>query len=235
MEKKSILNWLTQLHEDGNELSIGWEGGGDSGWCYFKIDASTVENEYTTALVDYMYDELNYGSWAGEFSANGEAIYDHESKSFEGTDYYSEDGHSVINSNIIIRVPKKLWFETLSIEVECYYDDGINTDASFVIKNGFLTDEHSTFCSNLEEVLKDDFDALFTNYKPKGDYEFRGCNDNWLLERSEGVEDEDDLVFTIKKVEIQTIETEDKNIVFELTEDIINNIDHRINTHEDEN
>ena len=27
MKKKSILNWLNQLSEDGNELTMKWEGG----------------------------------------------------------------------------------------------------------------------------------------------------------------------------------------------------------------
>jgi len=104
--KKSIVQWCKEQYEQGNELALVWDGGGDSGWCYFEMDGDTVENEYTEALVDHMYDTLNYGSWAGEFQANGRAIYDPETNSFEGTDYYGEDGNDVLEVDWTIRVPK---------------------------------------------------------------------------------------------------------------------------------
>jgi hypothetical protein len=229
MEKKSILNWLNQLSEDGNELIIGWEGGGDSGWCYFKIDGDSVENEYTEALVDYMYSALDYGSWAGEFNANGEAVYDHEKRTFEGTDYYSEDSYDHLESNIKIQVPKSFWFNTLHIECEKYHDDNTNISARFLVTNGFLTDQHTDFCTNLEETLREDFDAVFDQYESTDDFEFRGCNDSWVLERKDAVEEGDMLVFTINKVEIQTMESTDKDIVLEITDELIESIDEKLN------
>ena len=228
--KKSILNWLNQLSEDGNELAICWEGGGDSGWAYFDIDGDTVENEYTEALVDYMYEILDYGSWAGEFSANGKAIYDHDTKTFEGEDYYSEDSHDNLDWDIEIKVSKDLWFDTLHIECEKYNDDETFISVRFLIKNGFLTEKHTNFCTNLEETLKNDLDELFNQYEAKDGYDFRGCNDSWILERKDAVEEDDMLVFTIKKVEIQTLETYDKNVVFEIDEDIIQDIDKKLNS-----
>jgi hypothetical protein len=228
--KKSIINWLNQLSEDGNELAICWEGGGDSGWCYFEIDGQTVENEYTEALVDYMYDQLNYGSWAGEFSANGKAEYNHETKTFEGEDYYREDSNDTMNCNIKIQVPKSFWFNTLHIECEKNYEDDTFINATFLVTNGFLTDQHRDFCTNLEETLKEDFDAVFDQYESTDDYEFRGCNDSWILERKDAVEEDDMLVFTIDRVELQTMESQDRTIVFEITDDIIETIDNKLNS-----
>jgi hypothetical protein len=38
--KKSIIQWCKDLHEAGNDLTMKWEGGGDSGWIYFEIGRS---------------------------------------------------------------------------------------------------------------------------------------------------------------------------------------------------
>ena len=229
--KKSIMQWLQNLDENGNELAICWEGGGDSGWCYFEVDGDTVENEYTEALVDHMYEILDYGSWAGEFSANGKAIYDHETKTFEGTDYYSEDSHDTITCDIKIKVPKDLWFDTLHVECEKYYDDNTSIIVRFLVTNGFLTNKHTDFCSNLEETLKDDLESRFNEYELEDGYDFRGCNDSWILERKDAVEEGDMLVFTIEKLDIQTLETCDKNVVLDIDEDFIEKIDNKLNRH----
>ena len=235
MEKKSILKWIEDLNKEGKELSIGWEGGGDSGWVFFNVDGVQEDNEYTEALTDYMYNELNYGSWAGEFNASGTAEYDVPTKTFQGTDYYGEDGNDTLDTTIIIQVPKKLWFDTLHVECEGNYDETPTISVQFIVKNGFLVQEHSDICSNLEEVLKDDFDALFSTYESTDSCEFRGCNDSWILDRSEAIEQDDMLVFTITKVEISTIDSEERTIVLELTDDIVNSIDEKLNEKENAN
>lgn len=231
--KKSIINWLNQLHEDGNEIKILWDGGGDSGWAHFEVDGEEVDNEYSRALVDAMYDVLDYGSWAGEFSANGEAEYDPETKAFTGTDYYSEDDWETVEANIVIQVPKELWFETLHIECECNHDDDPEISVRFIVKNGFLTDVHQEFCSNLENILASDFNDLFNQYNR--DDNFRGCSDSWIIERSEMQEEEDGLlVYNIDKVEIQTMQSEDKEICLELDEEIIESIDNKLNSNDED-
>jgi hypothetical protein len=235
MEKKSILNWLNQLSKEGKKLSISWEGGNDSGWVYFQIDGEQVDNEYTESLVEYMYDTLDYGSWAGEFNANGTALYDAKARTFIGTDYYSYDKNDSITTNITIRIPKKLWFETLRIECESNYDETPNISVRFLIKNGFLTQEHSDICSNLEEVLKDEFDALFSNYESTDDHEFRSCNDIWTLERKDAIEENNMLVFKITNIEIGIMDSSEKDIVLKLTDEIIETIDENLNETENKN
>lgn len=230
--KKSIINWLNQLHEDGNEIKLLWDGGSDSGWVYFEVDGESVDNEYSRALVDAMDDVLDYGSWAGEFNANGEAIYDSETKAFTGTDYYSEDDHDTLDANIVIQVPKELWFETLHIECECNYDDSPETSVRFIVKNGFLTDAHQEFCTNLEETLKEEFNDIFNDYNKNDN--FRGCSDSWILEKHEAEEEDGLFVFTINKVEVQTMSTEDKSICFELIDEIVESIDEKLNNNNDE-
>ena len=212
---------------------------GDSGWAHFEINGTEEDNEYTRALVDGIYDTLDYGSWAGEFSASGEAVYDPESNSFTGTDFYGEDTNDELNVDFTIRVPKKFWFSTLGIEIERDYDSSTNLAASFLVRNGFLSQEHREFCSNLEKSLAVEFDNLFDNlfdnYKSDDSYEFRSCYDNWILERENAIEDGDDLVFKITQVDIGFITNEEKLIVLELNEDTANSIDDILNNEQYEN
>lgn len=227
--KKSIVQWCKDQADQGNELTMKWEGGGDSGWVYFEIDGESTDNEYTRALIDQMDNTLDYGSWAGEFNASGTAIYDAEKNAFEGTDFYGEDESEVLDVDFTIRVPKSFWFNTFHVEVERNYDDHTNTSASFLVKNGFLIQEHTDFCHNLEQELLKDFDDIFDNYKSEGGYEFRSSTDSWILERSEATEDGDDLVFKITKIDIQVMTEEDRPVVLELDEETAAAIDHILN------
>lgn len=229
LSKKSIIDWCNEQVDNGNELTIKWEGGGDSGWVYFEIDGDTVENEYTDILVEYMEEHLNYGSWAGEFSSNGTAYYSKETQSFEGDDNYSEDDNDIMDPEIIISIPKNLWFDSFHLEAECYYDDFPSISASFVIKNGFLSEEHLNFCSNLEETLKEDFENISNNYQTSDGTEFRGYSDSWIVDKSEMKEEDEMLILTIDKLQIQTIKNDDRAIVFELDEDVVNDINDRLN------
>mgnify|MGYP003335272251 CR=1 FL=1 len=43
--KLSLIDWCDQQVADGHDLKLHWEGGGDSGWCYFTIDGENAENK----------------------------------------------------------------------------------------------------------------------------------------------------------------------------------------------
>lgn len=232
--KKSIIEWCDEQANGGNTLSIVWEGGGDSGWVYFEVDGQSVDNQYTEALVDYMEQELDYGSWAGEFTANGRAVYDTETKSFEGTDYYGEDENEVLDTDIKIALPKSLWFDTLHVEVECHQEENCRISVSTLVKNGFLIPKHSDFCSNLEKELQDEFDNVIDNYDDP-DHEFRYCSDSWILDRSEGVALGDDLIFSITKLDVSVSNTSERQIVLDLNDqDVLESINNRLSQEDGE-
>lgn len=201
---------------------------------YFEIDGTTVENQYAEALVDYINDELDYGSWAGEFTASGRAVYDSTTKQFEGTDYYSEDENEVLDTDIKIALPKSLWFDTVHVEVECNQEEACRINVSALVKNGFLTPKHSEICSNLEKELQDEFDAVIENYEDP-EHEFRYCSDSWVLDRSEGVSLGDDLIFSITKLDVSVSNTTEKQIVLDLTdENVLEHINNRLNLEDGE-
>ena len=232
MAKKSILAWLKEKTDQDGEIKMKWEGGGDSGWCYFEIDGETIDNEYADCLLKRIDDTLNYGSWAGEFNASGEAVYNPETNTFEGTDFYGEDTSEVLDVDFTVRVPKKLWFDTLHVECEANYDDEPQMSVRLLVKNGFLTDQHTEICSNLETDLGRDFTNLFANYESAEGYEFRSCTDSWILERADAIESGDDLLFYIKQVDIQVMTNEERGIVLELDEETVTAIDEQLNEEE---
>jgi len=53
---KDVITWLDKLSDEGKNIQICWEGGGDSGWVYFQIDGEQVaDNPMIDLLVDRMY------------------------------------------------------------------------------------------------------------------------------------------------------------------------------------
>lgn len=158
----SILEWCDAMVAKGHTLTLVWDGGNDSGWVGFKIDDEDPgeENQYIESLVNYCYDTLDYGSWAGDFSASGEATYDPEEKAFVGLDNYSTE--EVINEDIkvFLRIPKDVWFDGISIQVEesqgSVYQEGV--DVELLVQNGFTTDRHAEVASEIATAVRDAFD-----------------------------------------------------------------------------
>ena len=151
-KKLTVKEWCDQQVAEGKEITLKWEGGGDSGWVYFEIDGEQVENEYTEALVSYCYDTLNYGSWAGEFDANGEATYDPEEKAFIGIDYYNETDVEERDPQVVLSIPKELWFDGLSVDIEEveYEVADYNVGVNLLVQNGMIVDQHT----EVEEEIK---------------------------------------------------------------------------------
>jgi hypothetical protein len=128
-----------ELTKDGKELSVNWDGGGDSGWYTLMLDdqeilsLSSLEDD----ILEYIAWQLGYGSFAGAFSTEGSAIYDREAKCFTGTDYYSESDEAVLECSIEIDIPEGIWFDRLIIETESNGGhDYLHTQISLQIVNG---------------------------------------------------------------------------------------------------
>ena len=215
-QKLTLVEWCDQQVADGKELKIKWDGGNDSGWVHFEIDGEDIENEYTEFLVNYMNDHLDYGSWAGDFEASGEAIYDADEKAFVGDDYYSEIDSDSREVNIKIEVPKHLWFNQLFIGLEINNDADAEATVEFNLTNGFFTDEHSlteeAIGKVVEEKLTDEIDKFIQ------DYEFDSIWESLVLRPEEAVIEGDNLVFTIENINFRYRNTEDKYVHLDVQE-----------------
>jgi len=216
-----VMTWLDEKSSQGHEIELCWEGGGDSGWVYFQIDGEQANSEpIIDWLADKMYSILDYGSWAGEFSANGTAIYDPATKCFEGTDYYSEDETMSFDCNFSINIPKKLAFEELIIEVQGSFDEGLpEVVPSYVIRNGFTTKEYDNFENKLTQELPN----ILENNLNSGDYDpddMRYWNTTLNIDPKECTVSEDNqfIVYNNKYVEISVTSTDEKDIVLDLND-----------------
>lgn len=158
----SILEWCNDMVAKGHQLSLVWDGGNDSGWVEFKIDDNEADRDdpQIESLINYCYDTLDYGSWAGDFSASGEAMYDPKEKAFVGLDNYSTE--EVINEDIkvFLRIPKDVWFDGLSIQVEesqgHVYKEGVEVE--LLVQNGFVTEKHTEVASEITTTVREAFD-----------------------------------------------------------------------------
>jgi hypothetical protein len=213
-----LIKWCDEQVANGHEISMAWEGGGDSGWVYFKIDdeqiSDSAENDQIRQLTDLMYDHLDYGSWAGEFSASGEAFYDSKQKAFVGTDYYGEDGTVEQDCSINIVIPKSLWFEAVEYHMESEDPD---VEFVFILRNGFLTEAHEKTRVQVIEDLKDaaaEEIRKYLNQEYREDY--RNIWQTDRIQRSEFREVGDNLVYTIEAIAIGVAQTEDKDVFLEL-------------------
>lgn len=191
-----IIDWCNRQVGEGKEITLCWEGGGDSGWVYFEVDGEQAEGEEIEALVDMMYNELDYGSWAGEFSANGRANYDPATKCFEGVDYYSEDDYDTmtLTEPIQIFIPKSLAFDSFEYQISGEFENGVSFDISFNIINGFISPELRQLEQESSEYLKtkvlEAFDKIDVSY----------YNEHKLVERHEMNIVNDSLVLSISEI-----------------------------------
>lgn len=165
MNVNEVIAWCCNMADAGHTLEICWEGGGDSGWVYFELDGKTIENDITEFMVNKMYDELDYGSWAGEFNASGRAQFDPATKKFVGTDHYSQedDYMLVLKHPLQVVFPDIEGYVPASMEIDCGVEDGPNIifyykDARNVLYMGseFGTEEQKKKVREMEEQVGKD-------------------------------------------------------------------------------
>jgi hypothetical protein len=151
MEKnKSLLQYCDELSQQGNTISIEWDGGNDSGDYDVKINGQSVaDSPYTRALTECMDQVLEYGSWAGEYYAEGKAEYNPQTKCFEGTDNFSTEEYETVGKSLSFKVPKDIWFDNVDIEI-----NGESFHVSLGLKNGYKTKRHQEVTKDLENQLE---------------------------------------------------------------------------------
>lgn len=217
--KKTVLEWCKDQVAQGHELTLHWEGGGDSGWVYFQRDGVNLENDYTEHLTSMMYHELDYGSWAGEFSAVGQATFDIDEEAFVGVDNYSEDETSQKECEFKFKVPKKLWFDSISMHIEVDEGDASAVvETSFNLKNGFLTAEHGVRSDQISEAISAQVDEFVINYQNTND-DFRSIWDDETFELKDGVENDGYLEFTITSIRVSITHGEEKDVYLKIDEE----------------
>ena len=218
---QEIIDWCDKQASEGKEITLNWEGGGDSGWVFFEVDGEQAEGEEIEALVTMMYTELDYGSWAGEFSANGTATYDPVTKCFEGVDYYSEDDwtDTTFEEPFTFCIPSSYGFDSIEYNVEGNFEDDFRVEVTFNIINGFITPELRMLEDEMSKVIKK---QLIEEFKD-GDVNYFGTHE--LAERHKMKIEKETVIFEIPTVHYSVYNTEEKGVIIDLKERLENETD----------
>lgn len=198
---------------------------GDSGWVHLEVDGEDSDEPEAEWLINEMYEQLDYGSWAGEFSASGEAPFDPITKTFQGTDYYSDTDTCSVDCEIEIRIPKHIHFDDLLIHTE---DEDCTTSVTFGIRNGFEHPDIPTLELILTTYLqKEIIDVVKSDVNDE--YEIDSYWEDYTLYReSDFTEDGDDLVAVLKTIQYSRRYITEKDVEINLQELLENKTDNEL-------
>ena len=134
------------------EVTGEWDGGNDSGSWQIKGDGeeiSTYEN-YLDTLID---NQLDYGSWAGNFSSTGTITYDKTTGviTLQGDEYNSEDKELIKTVELELFIPDTI-LQTVD-EIEIYADDDDESKVTYFVDTGAVLDIHKTHAEELSKEL----------------------------------------------------------------------------------
>ena len=201
----SLRQKLDALAAEGKEIKVTWEGGNDSGGYNLFVDEVEVNygDAFFDEVVDFISDTIDYGSWAGDYSADGAVYYNKDEGSFigEGKDTTS-DGGCLEGISIEIRVPKYLNFDSIDMETEgtfCF--DELVCSFRFGINNGPVFEEHSDIEKSMESYLLESVTHILQTDEACKDEEIGWVSNTWSIPREEFKEEEDSLVFIIDSID----------------------------------
>jgi hypothetical protein len=209
---KQILDWCLKKTEEGSEVILQWDGGGDSGWVHLEVDGEDSNDPEAERLIDMMYDQLDYGSWAGEFSASGEAPFDPETQMFQGTDYYTETDTESVKTKIEIRIPKHIHFDDIDINTQ---DEECNVDVTFGIRNGFDHPETESVAKQLSEMIQEKI-VEAAKLDVDDEDEIDGYWGNYQIFRTDFTEEGNEIVYILEDVEYSRRSTTENYVEIDL-------------------
>ena len=169
-QKQKAKKYLTKLLSEGaKEIRVTWEGGNDEGSFSLFVDEKEVEvlwnnKDDSYELVDYIADEIGYGSFAGDYNANGEVIYDVEMGAFVGYDDCEmlQDSTYKFKKPLVFSILKELWFDSVLVDISGYSED-MDISVRLSISNGPVFEEHMDFESNAVKIIEKEVDHQIFN------------------------------------------------------------------------
>lgn len=161
-KKSDVRKYLDKLVKNGaKEIKVTWEGGNDDGCYNLFVDRDDIDfydskrNAEARELIDLIANKVGYGSFAGDFTASGELVYDVSTSDFVGEDSYEEsvDYKYKFKEPLKVVIPKNLWFDIIDIEINGDPED-LEVAVQLSIMNGPVVTEHTEFESNAEAYLR---------------------------------------------------------------------------------
>jgi hypothetical protein len=197
-QKPTMIELCDDLTKEGKKLAITWNGGNDDGFFEILLDGNQLDDEIDFGPIqEHISNSLGYGSFAGDFSTNGELVYNRETKSFDGIDKYSTAESENYLCAIKVTVPDEIWFDQLDIYIEMENDDEEpNVAPSFIIANGPRIDQHTEIENKIGDTIKKQVMKV-----QEGISNFNSLYENITIAHREFIKRNDKLVFVIKKIE----------------------------------
>jgi hypothetical protein len=218
--KQKAKKYLTKIVSEGaKEIKITWDGGNDEGSFYLYVDGEDINIDWdkkdgTYDLVDYIGDEIGYGSFAGDFYTNGEIIYDHDKKAFLGYDSCEESNDHTykFRKPLKLTIPKDLWFDTVEIDASGYSDE-MDINVKLSVTNGPVIQDHIDFESNSTKAIEKVCNQLFDDIDEVRDV----WHNSSIINREElEVDEEGNPHITLTSFMYSKYETFDKEIQIQL-------------------
>ena len=213
---EKALAWCHSLDANGIEIKMTWDGGNDSGWANIELGKSNLtdeECEFVEYLREKCYSELDYGSWAGEFSAVGEAVFDPIEEAFVGVDNYEEDCYMNAPVNIKVTVPATLEFDKLRINIE---GEDIDVSTEFFVSNDVLTPEHQQAKIDIVDGLNYELPEVIKRACQVAGENFRYMYEEIFLTKDEFTVQGDQQVAVIETLSIGTSKSDPRDIMVSL-------------------
>lgn len=179
-ELSAIQTHCDELTQNGQELSVAWEGGNDSGWFYLQLGGIEILelSPLQQHIVQLVQDTLGYGSFAGDYSTDGAVIYDPKGKCFVGEDSYSETDQGAKECHIELAIPEHIWFDSMTVNIQSG-DAAVDTTISLQIQNGPYPEAFGQWQTETEGLLNEKFLSAVMDID-----DFEGIWENFTLPRS---------------------------------------------------
>ena len=201
----SLRQRLDAMAAEGKEIKVTWEGGNDSGGYNLFVDGQEVNygDAFFDEVIDFVIDAVDYGSWAGDYFADGSVYYNKDEGAFigEGKETTS-DGGSLEDICIEIIIPKYLNFDRIEILTDgtfCWEE--LNTTFKFVIVNGPVFQEHLEIEKSMESYLTESITHILHTDEACKDEEVGWVYNDWSIPREQFTEEGDSLVFIIDSLD----------------------------------
>jgi hypothetical protein len=202
----SLRQRLDAMAAEGKEIKVTWEGGNDSGGYRLFVDEVEVyygDTLYDEIVEDIVSDAIDYGSWCGDFFADGSVHYDADQGAFIGEGKDTESDSATLDGiSIEIRVPKYLNFDRVEIDTEgTFYWGELYCTFRFVINNGPVFEEHSEIENSMKSYVLESITHILRTDEACKDDEIGWIPNNWSVPREEFKEDGDELVHVIDSID----------------------------------
>lgn len=207
---KAMQDHCDELTKDGNELSVKWEGGNDSGWFELSVNGKEIDNPSPLVqdIIEFVENHIGYGSFAGDFFTDGELSYNRADKCFVGADTYSETDQRIQECEIAFSIPETVWFDHLTLSVSSERsNDTIEASIFLQILNGPHPEDFDTTKSQLEIHINQQFSDLIDHIE-----DFAGIWEEYLFPRKDFQARDGMLHYSINKFNFSYHETDVKEI-----------------------